>query len=149
MVGDMAARKGFQVGVSRELVRDFLSKCPKGKNVLITALNSEQQPISWALIVSFAGSASYLVGAGISSRHPAFVRGASNLVQMEAIRWARSTNNTDYNLEGLDPEGNPGVYRFKERMNGKMCVQKGLWVWSRNRIKKSILGAIIKQRMNF
>ena len=144
-----AERKGFRMGVDFEVGHRYLCRRPPGSDVLLTAQNDEQKPVAAALIVSFNGLASYLIGAGLPSGHPAFVRGASNLVQWEAMQWAKENKIAAYNLEGLDPKNNPGVYRFKERMNGKLTVKKGLWIWSGNALKRKVLGSIIQARLQW
>ena len=148
MLEKTAARKGFKIGLDYKVVNHFLAQHPADKAVILSALDGQGEALASALIISFNGLASYLIGASISSSHPAFVRGASNLIQLEAIRWAQNNDNDAYNLEGLDPKGNPGVYHFKKRMNGRVCVKKGLWMWTNNQMKTTILGSMMKTRMS-
>ncbi|MCP5066714.1 MAG: peptidoglycan bridge formation glycyltransferase FemA/FemB family protein [bacterium] len=58
----------------------------------------------------------YLLGA----THPeALKTNAAYLLQWHTIETARAHGLRRYDLGGIDPEGNPGVYRFKQRMNGE------------------------------
>ena len=47
--------------------------------------------------------------------------------------WSLDKNCTRYDLEGIDPVGNPGVYAFKKKMGGRevmlagKCVESLTW----------------------
>ena len=133
LAGATAERKKFVVGVGQAVAERFLSARAPGSSAIFTAVNPDGSVASAALIVRFNGMASYLIGASVHKDHQAFSRGASNLVQWSAIQWAKASGSIAYNLEGLDPVGNPGVYHFKERMNGRPRQTRGMWVWTRSR----------------
>jgi hypothetical protein len=74
-------------------------------------------------IGSYCGdTAVYLFGATTEEGHR---MNASYLLQWEAMRKARALGCTLYDLGGIDPDGNPGVYRFKQRMGGREAEAVG------------------------
>lgn len=146
LVGATAERKRFAVGVGLDVARRFLASSAPGASAIFTAVNPDGTVASAALIVRFNGVASYLVGGSVHKDHKAFSRGASNLVQWNAIQWAKANGSIAYNLEGLDPVGNPGVYHFKERMNGRPRHARGMWVWTRYRTT-TLLARMILRRL--
>lgn len=146
LAGATAERKKFVVGVGQAVAERFLRARAPGSSAIFTAVNPDGSVASAALIVRFNGMASYLIGASVHKDHQAFSRGASNLVQWNAIQWAKARGSIAYNLEGLDPVGNPGVYHFKERMNGRPRHTRGMWVWTRSR-PTTALARIVLQRM--
>lgn len=44
---------------------------------------------------------------------------ASYLLQWRALQWLKAAGATTYNLHGINPEKNPGTYRFKAGLAGK------------------------------
>ena len=141
-----AARKGFVIGVEYGVAKRFLDLQGSETSVILAAVKPNGTVVAAALIVVFNRMASYLIGASVPKDHPAFSRGASNLVQWEALQWAKASECTTYNLEGLDPAGNPGVTHFKQRMNGRVRLTRGMWVWTRNRLVTSVFRTILKKR---
>ena len=144
MAGATAARKGFIVGVNHAVAERFLTLRGGRTSAILAAVNPDGTTAAAALIVLFNEMASYLVGASVAKDDPAFSRGASNLVQWAALQWAKASGCTTYNLEGLDREGNPGVYHFKQRMNGRLRLTRGMWIWTQNRLVTAVLRTLFK-----
>jgi hypothetical protein len=68
------------------------------------------------LVASALGdSAIYLLGA--TSDDGLTAKGAY-LLQWTLIRWLKENGVRWYDLGGIDPEGNPGVYTFKKGLSG-------------------------------
>ncbi len=145
IVAMAATRKGFRIGVDGEVLRRFLALRDPARDVVLMARQQGGTTLAVALIVSFNSFASYLLGASLPSGHPAFIRGASNLMQWAAIQWAKEHQHQAYNLEGLEQERNPGVYHFKKRMNGNIFARKGLWIWTKHRFRTKLFGSVIKR----
>ena len=143
LVGATAERKRFAIGVGLDMAARYLSRAEPGSSAIFTATNPDGSVASAALVVRFNEMASYLVGGSVHKDHKAFSRGASNLVQWNAIQWAKTSGSIAYNLEGLDPVGNPGVYHFKERMNGRTWHTRGMWVWTRHWTTTTLARAIL------
>ncbi len=143
-----AERKKFSVGVSQDVAGRYLSQGAPGTAAIFSAHTPDGSVTSAALIVRCHQRAGYLVGASVHNTHAAFSRGASNLVQWHALQWAKASGCLAYNLEGLDPRGNPGVYHFKERMNGKLRHTRGMWVWSRSVVLTLAARAILRRMVN-
>jgi len=127
LAGTTAIRKGFVVGVPEPVAQRFVPTF-SGDAVVFAATAADGVLVSAALMVRFHQRAGYLVGASVPSTHASFQRGASNLIQWTALQWAQAAGAVTYNLEGLDPAGNPGVFHFKDRMGGRTIHQKGTWV---------------------
>ena len=147
LAGVTATRKGFVVGVSREVAERFVAASVPGTASVFTATAPEGTLVSAALMVTFNQTTHYLVGASVPKDDPAFHRGASNLIQWTALQWAKGAGSLDYNLEGLDLAGNPGVYHFKDRMNGRMVHRRGVWVRTGNRLATALLQRVLRRRM--
>jgi len=145
LAGSTAARKGFVVGVNHVVAERFLTLRPSGTSMILAAVNPDGTAAASALIVWFNLTGSYLVGASVSKHDPAFSRGASNLVQWEALRSVKATGCTTYNLEGLDPEKNPGVFRFKQRMNGRLRLTSGMWIRTPYNLVTAVLRLLLKR----
>jgi lipid II:glycine glycyltransferase (peptidoglycan interpeptide bridge formation enzyme) len=50
---------------------------------------------------------------------------ASYFLQWSVIQYAKSQGCNRYDLGGIDPVGNPDVYRFKQRMGGEDVSSAG------------------------
>ena len=50
---------------------------------------------------------------------------ASYLLQWAVIEYAKRKGNRFYDLGGIDQKGNPDVYRFKKRFNGRYVAEPG------------------------
>ena len=144
MLGEVAERKTFSIPIELNTIKVFLQESTADQNALLFAENQNGVKLAGALLVSFNQVSDYLIGASVPRSHEAFVRGASNALQWEAIKWAKRQRNRLYDLEGLDPVGNPGVNRFKERIGGDIFQLKGLWAWARNQVTLRILIKVLR-----
>ena len=50
---------------------------------------------------------------------------AGEAVHWAAIEWGLAMGCTRYDLEGIDPQGNPGTYKFKKKMGGTEVALSG------------------------
>ena len=89
----------------------------------------EGQPIAMVIIYSFGQRAIYMVGASLDLHRDTM---PNNLLQWEAITWAKDHGCTVYDMWGapdqLD-ESDPmwGVYRFKKGFGGRFVETIGAW----------------------
>lgn len=116
--------KGFELPGSRELMERLLQQP--------YAPNQDMR----LFLAKFEGK----IGAGAfvarSGKHAHYMWGAANrefsrqrmgeAVQWAAINWAVENGCTRYDLEGIDPISNPGVYAFKKKMGGEEIALKGM-----------------------
>lgn len=56
------------------------------------------------------------------------------LLQWDEILWAKKMGKSYYELGGIDPETNPGVYRFKSGLGGQEVTLLGVYDFCTNRI---------------
>jgi len=108
-------RKGFSV----DLGADFYAKVQRSHldgETYYTSIARQQGRVVAGHVSSMLGDTCvYLLGA----THPdALKSNAAYLLQWHTIETARDRGLRRYDLGGIDPEGNPGVYRFKDRMSG-------------------------------
>jgi hypothetical protein len=86
---------------------------------------------------SFVGDAAiYLLGAANSKGRD--LR-ASYLLHWTVIQHAQSAGNIYYDLGGIDQEQNPGVFRFKQGLNGRAVVDVGPYEYTPGNFRKSAL----------
>ena len=72
-------------------------------------------PVAGLVASAIGDSAIYLLGA--TSDDGLNAKGAY-LLQWTLIRWLKENGIRWYDLGGIDPEGNPGVYSFKRGLSG-------------------------------
>ena len=86
---------------------------------------------------SFVGdTAVYLLGAANATGRD--LR-ASYLLQRAVIEYAQSVGNSYYDLGGVDREQNPGVFRFKKRLNGRAVTDVGPYEYAPGKVRKGVL----------
>jgi len=72
---------------------------------------------------------------------------ASNLCFWKLVELCARDGITHYDLSGVDPEGNPGVYNFKKGIGATDFTYLGEWSYSRPRIVGAVVSRIIARRM--
>lgn len=82
----------------------------------------EDEIAAGAFLIRCGRSLHYLWGA--TDRAAARTR-AGEAVQWAAIKWGLARGCTRYDLEGIDPAGNPGVHAFKKKMGGEELALEG------------------------
>ncbi|MCL4765089.1 MAG: GNAT family N-acetyltransferase [Hyphomicrobiaceae bacterium] len=115
--------KGFRIRTTPELILRLVTapRSDAAEAELFLAM-CEGQIAAGALILRCGKSVHYMGGASnraFSRRHPG-----------EALHWAviesaLGKGCTCYDLEGIDPKGNPGTYAFKKKMGGEEVTLVG------------------------
>ena len=115
MYNEMWKRKTFETTVDVEEFGRIQEDLPEAHRMRI--LLCEQNGVSVAGLVATAmgDSAIYLLGA--TSDDGLNAKGAY-LLQWTMIQWLKENGIKWYDLGGIDPEGNPGVYSFKRGFSG-------------------------------
>lgn len=72
---------------------------------------------------------------------------ASNLCFWKLIELCERDGITRYDLSGVDPEGNPGVYNFKKGIGATDFTYLGEWSYSRPRVVRAVISRMIARRM--
>jgi GNAT acetyltransferase-like protein len=120
----------------REIAMTKQFSFPWSPNALRLLLEHRSENTECALLAAWAGgamaagafifklgqSAHYFWG-GTDRAYAQYSPGEA--VQWAAIEWALGRGATLYDLEGVDPLRNPGVYHFKRRMGGRVVQLAG------------------------
>jgi lipid II:glycine glycyltransferase (peptidoglycan interpeptide bridge formation enzyme) len=118
----MMSRKQFETTVDVEQFRKLQLALPPALRMQVFVCQRDGHPLN-ALVVSHVGnSAIYLLAAtgdeGLKER-------GAHLLQWHAIQWLKSRDCRWYDLGGINPERNPGVYQFKSGLGGKEIQHLG------------------------
>lgn len=109
--------KGFALPASAALMQRLLGPEEGGPvEAQLFVARHQSRLGAGAFIIRCGGSIHYFWGATDRSLSKERVGEA---VQWAAIEWALGKKCRCYDLEGIDPPGNPGVYEFKKKMGGR------------------------------
>jgi hypothetical protein len=115
LLDNLRARKGFDVPQDATFFARVAAAARGEERILIHRVRQGGELVSFHIGAYSGDTATYLLGA--SSRGGLQAR-AAYLCQWLAVRTAVELGLRWYDTGGIDPEGNPDVYRFKRRMGG-------------------------------
>jgi lipid II:glycine glycyltransferase (peptidoglycan interpeptide bridge formation enzyme) len=111
----MRKRKAFESTVDVEEFGRIQQDLPENQRMRILICLQEGTPVAGVVSSAMGDTASYLLGAtsddGLNSK-------GAYLLQWTLIQWLKENNFRWYDLGGIDPERNPGVYHFKSGLSG-------------------------------
>jgi hypothetical protein len=111
----MRRRKTFETTVDIEEFARIQEDLPESQRMRILLCQDNGVPVAGLVASTVGGSAIYLLGAtsdgGLNSK-------GAYLLQWTLIKWLKENGFRWYDLGGIDPERNPGVYHFKKGMSG-------------------------------
>lgn len=116
MLHEMVSRKKFKTRVDYDGYRRMQNDLPEGLKMKILVCTCEGKPFSAGVFSAIGGTGEYLLGA---TADIGLKMNGSNLIQWAAIKWLKERGCRWYDLGGIDPSGNPGVYHFKRGIAGK------------------------------
>lgn len=123
MCSDISQSKGFQLPGSEALMKLLQHAFHADDQGMYLFLAKYEGRIAGGAFVARSGShVHYLWGA--TDRELSRQR-VGEAVQWAVIEWAVSKGCVRYDLEGIDPVNNPGVYAFKKKMGGVEVVLCG------------------------
>jgi len=111
----MRERKAFQTTVDADefgRIQEFLTE---SQRMHVMICQDKGIPVAGLVASAMGNSAIYLLGATTDAGLNA--KGAY-LLQWTLICWLKERGIKSYDLGGIDPEGNPGVYHFKKGLSG-------------------------------
>lgn len=124
---EMMARKRFETTVDVEEFRRIQLELPEPLRMQILLCEKEGKLFN-ALVVAAAGDTGiYLLAA--TSNEGLNAKGAY-LLQWQAIQWLKAGGYRWYDLGGINPDGNPGVFQFKNGLGGQDVFQAGVFEMS-------------------
>jgi lipid II:glycine glycyltransferase (peptidoglycan interpeptide bridge formation enzyme) len=112
---DLMSRKGFDVELDVDVYRRVQRMSSAGDRLEVRLVEQDGVPLAGHVSSALGESKVYLFGASTPEGNR---RKASYLLQWDALLAARSRGMKWYDLGGIDPDENEGVYRFKARMSG-------------------------------
>lgn len=116
MYNQMLSRKQFETSVDINEFQVIQGDLPDPLKMKIIVFECEGEPVS-ALVGSAIGDTGiYLLGATSDN---GMKKKGSYLLQRRMIQWLKESGCRYYDLGGIDPEKNPGVYHFKLGLSGK------------------------------
>jgi lipid II:glycine glycyltransferase (peptidoglycan interpeptide bridge formation enzyme) len=139
LLQQLQQRKGFDSARDVAFFRRVQTKAAQYEQLMVHLAWYNCQLIA-GHIGSFAGDgAVYLLGAaGQLGRD---LR-ASYLLQWKVIEFAKSNGNLFYDLGGIDEVGNPQVYRFKKRINGRRATTVGGYDFAPSKFASRVLNLL-------
>jgi hypothetical protein len=112
---EMWERKKFHTAVSIEEFEQIQGRLPEAQKMRILICELAGKPVS-GLVCSVVGeSAIYLLGA---TNEAGMKVKASYLLQWTMLQRLKERHTRFYDLGGIDPDANPGVYHFKSGFSG-------------------------------
>jgi lipid II:glycine glycyltransferase (peptidoglycan interpeptide bridge formation enzyme) len=112
----MRKRKSFETTVAIEEFGRIQKDLAESHRMRISICKDQGRPVAGLVASAMGDSAIYLLGAtsddGLNSK-------GAYLLQWTLIKWLKENGVRWYDLGGIDPEGNPGVYHFKKGFSAR------------------------------
>ena len=140
---EMLARKGYEPGVDYEEFGEIQHDLTSSEKMKIMICDDHGVPVTATIVTALGNKGIYLLGAngdkGLQLK-------GSYLLQWQMIKWMKEQGYRWYDLGGINPESNPGVYHFKSGLSGKDVSHIGQYEICQNKISLFIvrLGEILK-----
>ena len=122
---EMMSRKQFETSVDVDEFRCIQQRLPEPQKMQIMISSRDGVPLTGLVATSVGDTGIYLLGAtsneGMKSKGSYLLQWLMmNRLKERGCRW--------YDLGGINPDTNPGVYHFKQGMGGQECRQLGCFV---------------------
>lgn len=138
MYEQMWKRKTFETTVDVEEFGRIQEDLPETHRMRVLICEQAGTPVSGVVASAMGDSAIYLLGA--TSDDGLNAKGAY-LLQWTLIQWLKENGIRWYDLGGIDPEGNPGVYSFKRGFSGNDVHQLSPLVACSNVVSSAVVRA--------
>jgi FemAB family len=134
----MWQRKQFYSAVNIDEFHQVQQRLPQSQRLKILICRHERKAVAAVVCSALGNSAIYLLGA---TNEDGMKLKASYLLQWRAIESAKERGNHFYDLGGIDPVSNPGVYHFKSGISGADVSHIGALVACESRFSASLVRA--------
>ncbi len=138
MYAQMLKRKAFETTVDVEEFGRIQESLPEAQRMRILICEQNGVPVAGIVASAMGDSAIYLLGAtsddGLNSK-------GAYLLQWTMMQWLKENGFKSYDLGGIDPEGNPGVYSFKKGFSGADVSQLSPFVACDNVVSSTLVRA--------
>jgi hypothetical protein len=115
LFNEMWARKQFAQSSNINEFRRIQQALPASQKLRVFICEQDGVPVSGLLGAGIGDTGIYLFG-GTSDK--GMQAKGSYLLQWRMIQWLKECGMRHYNLGGINPETNPGVYHFKKGLSG-------------------------------
>lgn len=136
MYGQMRKRKTFETTVDVEEFGRIQEDLPESQRMRILLCRAGDVPVAGLVASMIGDSAIYLLGAtsddGLDSK-------GAYLLQWTLVKWLKERGYRWYDLGGINPERNPGVYHFKRGLSGADVCRVGPLVACRSIASSAIV----------
>ncbi|MGC4097223.1 MAG: peptidoglycan bridge formation glycyltransferase FemA/FemB family protein [Nitrospira sp.] len=112
---EMVGRKKFREPNNINEFREIQRRLPENFKMKILLCRSSEGLCAGLIADASGGTATYLFGATSTKGMKTC---GSYLLQWKLIQWLKDKMLLRYDLNGIDPEGNPGTYKFKSDLAG-------------------------------
>lgn len=134
----MRERKAFETTVSVDEMKRIQEALPESQRMRVLICQDKGVPVASIVVSAMGDSAIYLLGAtsdaGLNSKGAYFLHWTMiSLLKEQGIR--------KYDLGGIDPEGNPGVYYFKRGFSGVDTCQINPFAASKSAVSSGMVKA--------
>ena len=138
MYQEMWKRKEFDSSVSVEEFGRVQEALPEAQRMRILICKHQGVPAAGIVVSAMGNSAIYLLGAtadqGLKSK-------GAYLLHWNMMQWLKESGIRWYDLGGIDPEQNPGVYSFKKGFSGADVTQLSPMVCSGSPVSTMLVAA--------
>jgi lipid II:glycine glycyltransferase (peptidoglycan interpeptide bridge formation enzyme) len=135
---DMRRRKSFDTTVDEGEFDQIQQTLPPSQRMRVLLCREKGRLVAGMVASAMGNSAIYLLGAtsdvGLNAK-------GAYLLQWTLIGWLRERGVRWYDLGGIDPEANPGVYHFKKGLSGLDTSQIGSLTASGSAVSSWMVGA--------
>jgi lipid II:glycine glycyltransferase (peptidoglycan interpeptide bridge formation enzyme) len=132
----MRRRKTFETAVDVEEFGRMQETLPEPQRMRILLCRAGESPVAGLVASMMGDSAIYLLGAtsddGLNSK-------GAYLLQWTLIKWLKENGVRWYDLGGINPERNPGVYHFKKGLSGADVCRVGPRVACRSVVSSGLV----------
>jgi lipid II:glycine glycyltransferase (peptidoglycan interpeptide bridge formation enzyme) len=130
---EMLQRKNYIPGVDYEEFKQIQANLPEPDKMRIVVCEYEGEPLTATIASAVGDTGIYLLGA--SGDKGMQMKGAY-LAQWLIIKWLQERGCKYYDLGGINPESNPGVYHFKSGMSGDDVNHIGQYEYCENKMSQ-------------
>jgi len=141
---DMRLVKRFESSVDAAEFALIQPGLPEAHRMRVFLCFQDETPVAGVVASAMGNAAIYLLGATIQEGRRAK---ASYLLQWKLVQWLKERQIRWYDLGGIDPEKNPGVYHFKRGLSGEVKHLTGTFTTSTGAISRMISAGIALHRV--
>lgn len=132
---EMRCAKRFDSFVDVEEFTLIQAALPEAHRMWVFLCFEDQTPLGGLVVSTMGNTAIYVLGATVS--HGRRTK-ASYLLQWSLIQWLKERQILWYDLGGIDPDKDPGVYHFKRGLSGEVKHFMGPYTLSIGAMSKVI-----------